>query len=466
MTLNITLDTAEKDPLFLQIAARVRSAIAAGHLLPGARLPSSRALAAQLAIARGTVDAAYALLAGEGAIETRRPAGTIVSGQAGRRIEVVEQSPLLFPIAPSAECAAPRPFQMGLPALDAFPRKQWSNLTVRIARSIQPANLAEVGPAGTLELRHAVAAYLGVARGIKCSPEQVLITGGYQGALALVRSVLVRPGDPVWMEDPGYHMTRMALETTGARVVPVRVDGDGLRVTAGINAAPRAKLAVVTPTHQCPTGVALSLPRRLELLAWAMEAGSWIVEDDYDSEFRYVGRPLPSLKSLDRGQRVLYAGSFSKVLFPALRLGYLVVPPELESAFLRASRLLTCGLPVLEQRVVAAFIQDGHFARHIRRMRVLYADRRRCLTTALRAAFGERVAVEPAAGGMHLLARFPGADDDSVLSKHAERAGLAATALSSLAMAHDPGQGLLLSFTNVAAADADALVARLVTVIG
>jgi GntR family transcriptional regulator/MocR family aminotransferase len=339
-------------------------------------------------------------------------------------------------------------------------------LTVRTARSIQPADLAEVGPAGTLELRQAVAAYLGVARGVKCSPEQVLITGGYQGALALVRSVLVRPGEPVWMEDPGYHMTRMALETAGARVVPVRVDGEGLRVAAGINAAPKAKLAVVTPTHQCPTGVALSLPRRLELLAWATEAGSWIVEDDYDSEFRYVGRSLPSLKSLDRGHRVLYVGSFSKVLFPALRLGYLIVPPELESAFLRASRLLTNGLPVLEQRVVAAFIRNGNFARHIRRMRMLYAERRRCLATALRTAFGEGVIVEMAAGGMHLLARFPGADDDSVLTKRADRAGLAATALSSLAMAHDAGQGLLLGFTNVAPSEADALVARLAAVIG
>ncbi|WP_158927435.1 PLP-dependent aminotransferase family protein [Acidisphaera sp. S103] len=461
MTLSITLDTTEEDPLFLQIATRVRSAITAGHLLPGARLPSSRALAAQLAIARGTVDAAYALLAGEGAIETRRSAGTIVSGQIGRRIEVAEQSPLEFPSAPAAVCAEPLPFQMGLPALDAFPRKLWSNLTVRAARSMQPADLADVDPAGLPDLRQAVAAYLGVARGIKCKPDQVLITAGYQGAFALVRTVLIRPGDPVWMEDPGYHMTRMALETAGARVVPVRVDAEGLRVAAGINAAPKARLAVVTPTHQCPTGVALSLPRRLELLTWAAEAGSWIVEDDYDSEFRYVGRPLPSLKSLDRGQRVLYAGSFSKVLFPALRLGYLIVPPELQTVFLRASRLLTSGLPMLEQKAVAAFMRNGHFARHIRRMRILYGERRRCLATALQAAFADRVTVELAAGGMHLLARFPGADDDSVLAKRAALAGLATTALSSLTMAHDAGQGLLLGFTNVATADADALVGRL-----
>jgi GntR family transcriptional regulator/MocR family aminotransferase len=466
MTLNITLDTAEKDPLFLQIATRVRSAITAGHLLPGARLPSSRALAAQLAIARGTVDAAYALLAGEGAIETRGSAGTVVSGAVGRRVEVAEQSPLVFPAAAAAVCVGPLPFQMGLPALDVFPRKLWSNLTVRAARSMQAGDLGEVGPAGVLELRQAVAAYLGVARGIKCSPEQVLITAGYQGALALVRSVLVRPGDPVWMEDPGYHMTRLALETAGARVVPVRVDAEGLRVAAGVNAAPKARLAIVTPTHQSPTGVALSLPRRLELLAWGADAESWIVEDDYDSEFRYVGRPLPSLKSLDRGQRVLYVGSFSKVLFPALRLGYLVVPAELQAVFLRASRLLTSGLPVLEQKAVAAFMVNGHFARHIRRMRMLYADRRRGLVAALQARFGERVSVELAAGGMHLLARFPGADDDTVLVKRALAAGLAPTALSSLSMAHDAGQGLLLSFTNVGIGEAEGLVSRLGGVVG
>jgi GntR family transcriptional regulator/MocR family aminotransferase len=248
--------------------------------------------------------------------------------------------------------------------------------------------------------------------------------------------------------------------------VPVRVDGEGLRVTAGINAAPKAKLAIVTPTHQCPTGVALSLPRRLELLAWAAQAESWIVEDDYDSEFRYVGRPLPSLKSLDRGQRVLYAGNFSKVLFPALRLGYLIVPPELESAFLRASRLLTSGQPTLEQKVVAAFMRNGHFARHVRRMRMLYATRRGSLAAALQAAFGDRVAVELASGGMHLLARFPGAEDDSVLSKRAAQAGLMTTALSSLTTAHNAGQGLLLSFTNVSPAAADTLAARLATAIG
>ncbi len=260
--------------------------------------------------------------------------------------------------------------------------------------------------------------------------------------------------------------TRQALEAAGVRVVPVRVDQEGLRVASGIAAAPKAKLAVVTPTHQSPTGVALSLPRRLALLAWAAEAESWILEDDYDSEFRYVGRPLPSLKSLDRGNRVLYAGTFSKVLFPALRLGYLVVPPELATAFLRASRLLTLGQPPLQQAVVAAFMQKGHFARHIRRMRMLYAERRKALAQALQAAFGKDVSVEMAAGGMHLLARFSGAPDDTVLARRAAAAALAPSALSPLAMAHGQGHGLLLSFTNIPAEAAPGIVARLQVAVG
>ncbi|MFL5252019.1 MAG: PLP-dependent aminotransferase family protein [Rhodopila sp.] len=464
--LDFTLDPAGSEPIFVQIAARVRSAIAAGHIAPGTRLPSTRVLAARLAVARGTVDAAYALLAGEGAVLTRGSVGTIVSGLAGTRIEAASHTPFMFGAAPSSERAAPLPFRIGLPALDAFPRKLWSNLTVHAARAMQPADLAEPDAAGVLELRQAVASYLGVARGIRCTAEQVLITAGYQGALALVRHILLRHGDPVWIEDPGYHLTRQALETAGARVVPVRVDQDGMRVAAGVAAAPRARLAVVTPAHQCLTGVALSLPRRLELLAWAAEAGSWILEDDYDSEFRYTGRPLPALKSLDRGERVLYAGSFSKTLFPALRLGYLVVPAELAAAFLRASRLATLAQPVLEQTVVAAFMRKGHFVRHIRKMRLLYANRRRALASALRVVFGERIMLDLAAGGMHLLVRFPGVADDTELARRSAAAGLAPSALSSLAMAHDCGHGLLLGFTNIAAEDAEATAARLASAIG
>ncbi len=461
MTLKIVLDPAAADPLFLQIAARVRSAIATGQINAGARLPSSRALAAQLSVARGTIDAAYALLAGEGAIISNGSAGTVVSG--GESVSLLAHTPFMFPATPEPTRAGPRPFQMGLPALDAFPHKLWSSLTVQAARSLQPADFAGADPCGVPALRQAVAAYLGVARGIPCTAAQILITAGYQGALALVRGVLVKPGDPVWMEDPGYHRTRQALEASGARVVPIRVDRDGMRVASGIAAAPKARLAVVTPTHQSPTGVSLSLPRRLELLSWAADNGSWILEDDYDSEFRYAGRPIPSLKSLDRGHRVLYAGTFSKVLSPSLRLGYLIVPPELAPSFNRAIRLQTLGQPVLEQMVAATFMAKGHFARHIRRMRALYGERRAALAAALTARFGARVVVEMTGGGMHLLARFPGGGDDASLLKRATASGLAPAALSAHSESHNHGHGLLLSFTNIPAGDAPTLVDQLAT---
>ena len=459
MIVPIALDPSETEPLYLQIASRLREAAASGTLPAGSRLPSSRNLATQLSVARGTVDAAYALLAGEGAIETRGSAGTIISSQIKAPVTAPGQRSLA--LRDERVEAAPLPFRLGLPALDAFPRKLWSGLAVRAARGVGPEELAYPDPAGFFRLRQAIAAYLGVSRGIVCAPRQVLITGGFQGALSLVRQVLLRAGDTVWVEDPGHQQTRQALEAGGARLVPVRVDREGMRVAAGTVAAPRAKLAVVTPTHQSPLGVALSLPRRLALLAWAAEAGAWVLEDDYDSEYRYTGRPLPALKSLDRGERVLFAGSFSKVLFPGLRLGYLIVPDELAAAFQRASRLLTNGQSLLEQQVVAHFMELGHFARHLRRMRALYAVRRAALGTALTGAFGDRAKVELEAGGMHLLLRFPPEIADDTLARLARAAGLAPTALSSLTMAHGAGSGLLLGFTNVPDTEADTLARRL-----
>lgn len=461
----IALDPADTAALFHQIANRVRAAVVAGTLAPGTRLPSSRALSAQLGVARGTVDAAYAVLSGEGAVETRGAGGaargTIVSRQVGARPEAPVQRSMLLAPEKAVPPAAPLPFRMGLPALDAFPRKLWSGLSVRAARAMQPNDLNYPDPAGYLPLRQAVAAYLGVSRGIACQPEQVLITAGFQGALALVRHALLRPGDAVWVEDPGYQQAQQALEAGGTKLVPVRVDRDGMRVASGIVAAPRAKMAMVTPAHQCPLGVSLSLPRRLALLAWAADAGAWVLEDDYDSEFRYTGHPLPALKSLDRADRVLFAGSFSKVLYPALRLGYLIVPEELSDAFQRASRMLTAGQPHLEQRIVATFMEQGHFARHLRRMRGLYADRRKALAASLTAALGDKVTIELEAGGMHLLARFPGAADDGVLVRRAAKAGLSPTALSGLTMAHDCGQGLLLNFANLPVEAVEAAVQRL-----
>ena len=460
----IEVDRPDGTPAYRQIADRVREAIAAGQLQPNDRLPSARSLAAQLGLARGTVDTAYALLAGEGFVQGRGPGGTVVSPllpmPPPRRV-----TPPAVPILPGPMTGA-LPFRLGLPALDAFPRTLWSRLVARAARQAGPAELAYPDPTGFPELREAVATYLRVARGIACSSAEVIITAGYQGALALIAHAMLAPDDRIWVEDPGYFLAREALARAGATLLPVPVDADGLHVAEAEAHLPGARFAVVTPTHQAPTGVALSLPRRLALLDWATRTGAWIIEDDYDSEFRYTGRPLPALKSLDRSDRVLYVGSFSKVLFPGLRLGYLVPPAPLLGSLAAAARTLQAGPPVLEQRVVAAFMQAGHFGRHLRRMRSLYAARRAALADALGEAFGPRMSLTLQAGGMHLLARLADAPPDTEMVRRAAAAGLGPVALSHQSMTGRAGDGLLLGFTNVPEAAAPELARRLATAIG
>ena len=455
----ITLDPGEPGPLYLQIATRLRSAIATGALTSGTRLPSARTLSSQLGVARGTIDAAYDLLAGEGAIEPRGAAGTVVSAQVGAMAPV--QPALGLGRDRTAPWPGPMPLQRGLPALDAFPQKLWAALTAKAARAMTEADLGYPDPCGAMPLREEIAAYLGLARGIVCGPHRVIVTAGYQGALTLVREVLLKPGDPVWVEDPGHAQAFQALEVGGAALIPVPVDGEGMRVSAGV-AAGKAKLAVVTPTHQAPLGVSLSLPRRLALLAWAEDARAWILEDDYDAEFQYAGPVPASLASIDRGGRVIFAGSFSKTLFPGLRLGYLVVPDALIETFARAARLTTRGPPLLEQTVLAAFMAGGHFARHVKRMRGLYARRRAALAQAVTAA---GFTVELAAGGMHLLMRLPDGVDDGDVVRRAMAAGLAPTALSGSGIAFGTGGGLLLGFTNVREEEAGALAGRLAAVV-
>jgi GntR family transcriptional regulator/MocR family aminotransferase len=467
-TPHLTLDRTKTIPIQRQIYARLRDAIVSGTLRPGERLPSARGLAAQLGVARGTVEAAYALLSGEGY--------TRAHGAGGTRVEPGLAAPRMrTPPLPHSATAAPAEhadtpstlmFRMGLPALDAFPRKLWCRLAAQEARALNRDGMISPNPTGHAPLRAAIAAYLAVSRGIACAPDRIIITAGYQGALALSAMVLLRAGDQVWLEDPGYPMARQALTAMRARLVPVRVDADGLRVSEGMARAPRARLAVVTPSHQCPMGMALALPRRFALLEWARAAGAWIVEDDYDSEYRYAGHPLPALKSLDSQDRVLYVGSFSKVLFPGLRLGYMVVPASLIPRFVEAVRLTTAGQPLLPQSVGARFMAEGHFARHLRRMRGLYAQRRAALAAALADEFGERMPIELQAGGMHLLARPTGAVSDVALSNRARQVGLQITSLSACTIRYSVGSGLGLSFTNIAVEAAPAAARRLREALG
>lgn len=437
-------------PLQEQLYRRIRAVIATRQLTPGEKLPSVRTLASELGVARGTVDATYARLAGEGYLLSRGPAGTIVSPEL--QVDALPARAVrdTLKLAPEEDSGAePRPFQLGLPALDAFPRALWARLTARAAKRLSGGALAYPAYAGLPDLREAIASYLAVSRGVRCHATQVVVTGGYQDALSLMARLLLQPGDGVWFEEPGYFLARHALETASAQVLPIPVDDQGLDVEFAQEKAPRARLAVVTPAHQSVLGVALSLARRQKLLAWASETNAWIVEDDYDGEFHYVGRKLPALKSLDLADRVIYAGSFSKTLFPGLCLGYLVLPHSLIQQVIEAKRATAHGEPVLGQRVVADFLSDGHFGRHLKRMRGLYAARRDALASALRNAFGDRLEMTLRPGGMHLLARFPDTKDDVDLVRRALRHRLLPSALSAQYLGRTNVSGLMLSFTNI-----------------
>jgi GntR family transcriptional regulator/MocR family aminotransferase len=447
-------------PLYWQLYRRYRDAIASGKLRPGDRVPSVRSLASELNLARGTIELAYQMLTSEGYFSPRGAAGTFVSpclAHADGTVPVIAPTPPPpVPANDQMAVGAPRPFQLGLPALDAFPRKTWGRLAARNLRALNLTSMAYPESAGYGPLRHAIATYLGISRGIACTAEQVFVTAGYRAGLDLVCRALLKPGDEGWFEDPGYLFARQFLRAAGMRLTPIPVDDEGLDVSYGIQHAANARFAVVTPTHQSPTGATLTLARRLALLEWAGQQNAWIVEDDYDSEFRYHGRPVPALKSLDHDGRVLYTGTFSKVLFPGLRLAYLVVPVSHIDRFRQSASLLGGAGPISLQATVADFMEHGHFARHLRKMRTLYAERRRLLVNALGHVFGDDLFVQPQAGGIHALAYLRNALatlDDVSLANAALDLGLAVHALSHWQTLGPPRYGLLMGFTNIADAD-------------
>jgi GntR family transcriptional regulator/MocR family aminotransferase len=458
-------DPRSVKPLYRQVYERFRDAIRDATLKPGERLASARSLASQLGAARGTVDLAYSLLAAEGYIVSRGAAGTFVatglnvgSRRSFKRPAASAGAPQQTP--PAATLVAP--FQMGVPALDVFPHALWSRLSARHARMLTVETLVGADPSGYAPLRAAVASYLTLSRGIRCGAGQVIVTPGFQGALALLVRVFLQPGAQVCFEEPGYFFARQALEAMDTPVVPVPVDSEGLDVDQIPIRAAQSRVVYTTPAHQAPLGVSLTLQRRLALLSWAEKSGAWIIEDDYDSEFRYGSRPLPALKSLDEAGRVLYVGTFSKVLFPGLRLGYLVVPETEVDRVRQVGALMFRGVPLFGQAVVADFIAEGHFARHIRRMRTLYEQRRAALANALAEVFRDRLTVELQAGGMHLIGRTAPVEDDVDIVARARAHGLAPAALSRwYADRRRSEQGLLLSFTNVSTTDATEAAMRL-----
>ncbi|USS53667.1 PLP-dependent aminotransferase family protein [Pseudomonas kermanshahensis] len=443
-------------PLYRQLYDRVLAAIAAGTLSAGDRLPSARAMAKELGVARGTVELAYSLLVSEGYLLALGQKGTVINPELqkpGLAASTAPVSSRVIEDSPDSLWRPPQllPFQMGVPALDAFPRKIWARLGARYLRGMRLGDLDYPAPHGLPALRSAIASYLQVSRGIDCGAHQVFITSGWRNSLSLVAHTLLQPGECAWVEDPGYPTTRQVLRQFGLELEAVPVDADGMNVEHAIAGSRAAQVAMVTPGHQSPLSMALSLPRRQLLLDWAARTGGWIVEDDYDGEYRYVSRPLPALASLDRHGRVLYAGTFSKVLFPGIRLAYLVVPQAQVAAFERVGRaLFAAGSPSITQALVAEFVAEGHFARHIQRMRRLYNERRALTIEALERSLPKGMQVERSPGGMHLVLRLPEDVSDTALAEQVLARGMSVQALSRWAASSQRQSGLLLSFTNCA----------------
>jgi GntR family transcriptional regulator / MocR family aminotransferase len=463
------------DPAYRQIADSLREAIRSGRLRPGARVPATRLLAVELEVSRNTVNGAMTQLVAEGYLVSRPRSGLFVHERlpdtllavgarasrpatrattsrvsaaepARRRRSEASLALSKLPLSAGRSLVQPaRPFQTGVPALDVFPWALWGSITGRLLRRAGPLVSGYGSVLGHPPLREAIASYVCAARGARCSADQIVVTAGAQQGLDLVARVLVDRGDVVGLEDPGYPAARGVFAAAGARLVPIALDGEGLRPDAA-ELATGFRLVYTTPSRQYPTGVTMSAPRRMELLAWARASGAWIVEDDYDSEFRYASRPLHCLQGLDDDGRVLYVGTFSKTVFPGLRLGYLIVPRDLVDAFGEVRAVADRQPPGVEQAVLAEFVAEGHLARHVRRMRALYEERRDALLAAARDTLPDSVAFADTAAGMLALARLPPGVSDLEVSRRALEAGVEAPALSSYAIRPQHGGGLLLGY--------------------
>jgi GntR family transcriptional regulator / MocR family aminotransferase len=477
----ISVDRRSAQPLHRQVYDAFRAAILARVLRPGQRIPSTRSLASDLSVSRIPVLHAYAQLLAEGYFESRTGSGTFVSNSlslpdARPRPAVRAARPARLGIGRRriAQLARSLPapsrsgwmrghgaFSVSQPALDAFPLRAWSRLIARHCRNPLTRSLQYGDAMGFKPLRATIAAYLRTSRGVRCEANQVMIVSGSQQALDLSARVLLDSGSSVWMEEPGYWLARSVLRAAGCRLVPVPVDGEGLDVAAGIARCREARAAFVAPSHQYPLGVTMSAARRLQLLAWAQRAGSWIVEDDYDSEYRYESRPVASLQGLDHAACVIYIGTFSKVLFPSLRVGYVVAPAALVDRFLAMRQAMDVSPPHFPQAVLADFIAEGHFARHIRRMRALYGERRRVLVDSLAREFEGSLEVIGGQAGMYVTVALPRGRRDLAISLRAARQNLWLWPLSPAYMSKTPLHGFILGFGSVTAREIPAAVRQL-----
>ena len=461
---------ADATPLYQRLYAQLREHILSGALPAGSRLPSARTLAADLTLSRNTVEAALAQLRAEGFIERRIGSGTVVAATMPDTAPFGRIRPAARARTEAAAATRVRPKPGRLSSrgaairdagraeleadaivgawatdLEAFPRAAWRRLLTRRAREAGTATLEAADAAGLPALRRAIAEHVRLTRGVRCDVEQVVVVSSTQQAIDLASRLVLDPGDLAVVEEPQYACARGALLASGATLAGVPVDADGI-VASALEAYRDARLLYVTPSHQFPLGVTMSLARRLAILSWAAATGAWILEDDYDSEFRYDGRPLAALQGLDTADRVIYVGSFNKSLFPGLRLAYVVAPPTLAPAVAAARRIADGSSPPLLQATLADFLAAGHYAAHLRQARRFYANCRDALKREVEAHWGGRVRVGPADAGLHLVVHLPRGTDDVAVARAAGGHGLGVGALSRYYLASRAPRGLLLSY--------------------
>src|ERR1700677_429750 len=475
----VAVDRKASKPLHKQIYDGFLLAIVDGNIRPGQRVPSSRTLSVELGISRIPVLNAYAQLLAEGYFESRKGAGTFVSESLPESLTVWEEK---IP-PPVQEGSGPRPiarrallltklarppwvggwgaFSVHQPAFDRFPFHILSSLITRHSKSPRFSAIHNTDPRGSESCREAICTYLRTARAVRCDPSQVMVVAGSQQALEISARVLLGNGSPVWMEEPGYRLARSVFQGAGCRLVPVPVDEDGMNVSAGIKQCAKARAAYVTPSHQYPLGSTMSASRRMQLLNWAQVTGSWIIEDDYDSEYVFESMPIASLQGLDRNARVIYIGTFSKVLFPSLRLGYIVIPTDLVDFFLTIRRAMDLGPANFHPEVLADFIGEGHFGRHIRRMRVLYRERRSVLVESIRKELGSMVEVLGGEAGMHLTVTLQNGTSDMEIAERAAQQALWLWPLSSSYLGKAARRGFILGFGSTQVAEIPRAVRRL-----
>lgn len=478
----LSIDRDDRATITVQLVSAMRDLILSGQLRAGERLPASRTLARDQGVSRTTAINAYEQLTAEGLLRSQVGSGTFVSealptlipedpvesehpGTMPRLAHLsAEASDQYFPRLSHPE--TPRAFVTGMPAFDVFPMPLWSRLASRYWRSPRSLVMSYPDACGLPELRQAVCQHLRANRGVNCTPEEVFIFSGAQNAFNRIGSMLLDPGDPVWFENPGAIGARNSLISCGAQLIPVPVDDQGMDVQAGLDAAPAFRLAFVTPAHQHPLGTTMTTERRFELLRVAENAGAWIIEDDFVGEFHYGAHTPPPLKSIDASGRVIYVGTFSKALFPALRLGYVVAPPKLVPIFQRIAQATMQGTPASLQSIVSDFINEGHFAAHIRRMRDIYAERRDALLSEADRSLNGLLDVQPTDTGFHTVGDLvhPGLTD-VMISESARKAGIVTAPVSRFTIQPVPRQAITLGFSAVPPAQIKKGVQTLASVI-